>query len=307
MKLTQKALSTTHRVIVYGPPGTGKTELVGRLSEYKNLLWFDLDNGYTTLLKFPDEWKERIDIISLPDTKSFPIGIETCLKVIKGGLCRICEEHGKVSCPTCTRDAKPVATVELNKLDTDTVVVFDSLTQLTASALAHITRGKDEEYKMQTDDWGSLAKLLEVFLSHVQQASYNIVCISHEVDTEKDEKAPERLVPVAGSRNTSKNSGRYFDEVIRAELKNLKHRFYSSTTAGMTFAASSRTGFRIEDLTTPSLVPLFCPDKRPANMPVQVDNTGVEAQTVQSTTKLQGILARVQAAKVALTPTPAPT
>jgi len=131
MKLTQKAVSSTHRVLIYGPPKTGKTELAGALSQFKKLIWIDLENGYTTLLKFPEEWKERIEIISLPDTKSYPIAIETCLKLIKGTPVKICDEHGKVSCPLCTKDSKPQTELELSKLDDSTVVVFDSLTQLT--------------------------------------------------------------------------------------------------------------------------------------------------------------------------------
>lgn len=289
MKLTQKKVSLTHRVCVYGPPSIGKTKLVGGLSEFKKLIWFDLDNGFKTLLQFPVEWQERIEIISLPDTKTFPIAIETMLKVIKGGAVKICEEHGKVGCPKCVVDKKPFTEVCLSAIDDDTVVVVDSLTQLTSSAIAHITKGKEDDYKMQTDDWGSLSKLMEVFLSHVQNASYNIVCISHELDKEKDEKAPERLVPVAGSRNSSKNTARFFDEVIRGEVANKKHRFYSSTTSALNFVASSRTGFRIEDEDEPSLIPLFCPDKRaPKTAPLKAVVT--EAQ--KATSSLAALAAR---------------
>lgn len=288
MKLTEKKVSLTHRVCVYGPPSIGKTKLVGALSEFKKLLWFDLDNGFKTLLQFPVEWQERIEIISLPDTKTFPIAIETCLKVIKGGKGKICEQHGKWNCPACISKGLPSVEVCLAELPDDTVVVFDSLTQLTSSAIAHITKGKDDDYKMQTDDWGSLAKLMEVFLSHVQNAPYNIVCISHELDKEKDEKAPERLVPVAGSRNSSKNTARFFDEVIRGEVSNKKHRFYSSTTSALNFVASSRTGFRIEDLPEPSLVPLFCPDKMPPAAPLKE----VVTETAKATSSLTSLLSK---------------
>lgn len=266
MKLTEKEESTIQRVLVYGPPGSGKTELVGALAEKKKLLWFDLDGGYTTLLKLPTEWKERIDVISIPDSKVFPVAIETILKVVKGGAHKICHEHGKVGCPLCTKEGKPVSVVELNKLDQDTVVVFDPLSQLTMSALAHITKNQLDEYKMQTDDWGSLSKLMGIFLSQVQNSPFHVVCISHDVDTEKDEKAPERLAPLVGSRNTAKNAAGYFADVIRAELKNKRHTFSSSSTAGMNFLSKSRSGFMIESLPTPSLLPLFCPELRTPEM-----------------------------------------
>jgi len=55
MKLTAKKLSRTHRVLVYGEPKSGKTELAARLAEKYNVLLFDLENGYETLLKLPTE------------------------------------------------------------------------------------------------------------------------------------------------------------------------------------------------------------------------------------------------------------
>jgi hypothetical protein len=285
MKLTLKAISPVHRVLIYGPPKTGKTQLAGALSEFKKLIWFDLENGYATLLKFPDEWKENIEIISIPDTRSFPIAIETCLKVIKGTKVEICEAHGKVSCPTCKKDNSAFSTVELNALGEDTVVVFDSLTQLTASAIAHITKGQPDDYKLDYSDWGNLGKLMEIFLSHIQQANYNVVCISHETEAELED-GKTKLVPVAGTRAFSRNTAKYFDHVVYAEVKNKKHNFYSSTTSAANLNTGSRTGIVLENIAESPLITLFRPTP-----------TQVPTQAQAATSKLSGILANIQANK----------
>lgn len=287
MKLTLKQTASTHRVLIYGPPKTGKSQLAGTLSEFKKLLWFDLENGYTTLLKLPEAWKERIEIISIPDTRSFPIAIETCLKVIKGGPVSICEKHGKVSCPTCKKETLEFIEINLSEIGDDTVVVFDSLTQLTSSAIAHITKGKPDDYKLEFDDWGNLGKLMEIFLSHVQQAPFNVVCISHETETELED-GKVKLVPVAGSRAFSRNTAKYFDHVVYAEVKNSKHQFHSTTTSSNKLNTGSRTGIDLNSIINTPLITLFNPP--PEAAPVQ----NVSTQTTQTSAKLSGILANLK-------------
>lgn len=287
MKLTQKQSSMTTTVLIYGPPKVGKTELAGKLSEFKNIIWVDMENGYSTLLKLPEEWKERIEIISLPDTRSYPIAIETCLKLIKGGPVEICEQHGKVSCPACKKDSKAFTKVNLSELDDSWVVVFDSLTQLTNSAIAHITRGKPDDYKLEFDDWGNLGKLMDIFLSHVQQAPFNVVCISHETETEMED-GKIKIVPVAGSKAFSRNTAKYFSHVVYAEVKNGKHQFHSTTTSSNKLNTGSRTGIDLNSITNTPLITLFNPP--PEAAPVQ----NVATQTTATNAKLSGILANLK-------------
>ncbi len=259
MKLTDKQHSSAQRVLVFGAPKTGKTQLAGELAHYFNLIWFDLENGYATLLKLPREAQERINIISLPDTRSYPIAIETMLKVIKGGQVTICEAHGKVSCPKCKADNAETVTVHLDSLDNNTVVVIDSLTQLTNSAISHITKGENDEYKLTYDDWGNLGKLMDIILSHIQQAKYNVVCISHESEAEFED-GKKKIVPVAGTRNFSRNSAKYFDHVVYCELKNKKHAVGSATNYSMSILTGSRTDVKLEELASTSLVSIFKPE-----------------------------------------------
>jgi hypothetical protein len=247
MKLSQKSASKSHRVLVFGPPKSGKTQLAGSvaLNPKLNVLLFDLENGSDTLLKLPPECHDRIEVISIPDTRGFPIAIETMLKVIKGGPVDICELHGKVSCAVCKSKSLPFTRVELNSLGPDTIVIVDSLTQLTNSSTAHITKAQPEDYKMEFDDWANLGKLMETFLSYVQQAPYNIICISHETEVEMED-GKQKLVPTAGTRNFSRNTAKYFDEVVYCEVKNKKHVAASSTTYANNVLTGSRTGNVLE-------------------------------------------------------------
>lgn len=258
MKLSSKTANKSHRVLLFGPPKSGKTQLAGELASRFKIIYFDLENGTDTLLKLAPEYQENVDVISLPDTRDYPIAIETMLKVIKGGEYQVCETHGKVACAICKKLPDAVWNhIHLGALGPDTIVIVDSLTQLTNSAIAHITKGTDELYKMQTDDWGNLGKLMDVFLSHVQQAPFNIVCISHETEVEMQD-GKQKLVPTAGTRNFSRNTAKYFDEVIYCEVKNKKHVAASSTTYANNILTGSRTGQVLESNPgEASLIPIF--------------------------------------------------
>jgi len=256
MKLSQRVASKSRRILLYGPPKSGKTYLAGDLSKEFNLIWFDLENGIDTLLQLPEEQKDRIEVIALPDTRSFPIAIETMLKVIKGSRVQICEQHGKVSCSICSKAGATMTEVELSSLGLDTIVVVDSLTQLTNSAISHITKNQPDDYKMQHDDWGNLGKLMYTFLSHVQNAPFHIVCITHENEVEMVD-GKDKIVPTAGTRNFSRNVAKYFDEVYYLQVKNGKHVVGSSTTFANNILTGSRGGHVLEKEGSPSLIPVF--------------------------------------------------
>lgn len=262
MICSEKKLSSTQRVLVFGGPKSGKTELVGKLSEKFNLLWFDNENGWSTLTKLPLEWQQRINIISIPDSRVFPIAAETWPKVIKGGQVDICALHGKVSCSLCKKDSLPFESVNLSTVSEDTIVVFDSLTQFTNSLIAHITKTQDDSYKLQLDDWGNLRVLIDKFLSQIQSAGYNVVCITHEEEVEMED-GRKKLVPVSGSSRSSRNTAKYFDHVVYCETKNKKHAFASSTTYSVNVLTGSRTDVAVESDAVPSLLKIFTDGERP--------------------------------------------
>jgi len=283
--LSSLKASGTHRAILFGGPKAGKTLLAGKLAEHFKLIWVDMENGHETLFQLPEAWQNNIELIALRDTRSYPIAIETVLKMVKGPVA-ICEAHGKVSCMICKKEAAPVVDVDLNSLRSDTIVVFDSLTQLTSSAIANMTKGKPDDYKLVTDDWGNLGKLLDIFLSHLQQANYNVVVISHETEIETEGKK-KQLVPVGGTRNYSRNVAKFFDHVIYVERKNKKHMVSSSTTGSSTILTGSRSNIAMELEAEASLLQIFRPDL--------YVSTAVAKAPITSGAKANSILERLKA------------
>lgn len=254
MKLTEKAPTATQRVLIYGAPKSGKTQLAASLSSDYDLLWFDLEGGYATLLKLPISQQSRIELVSIPDSRVFPIAVETMLKVMIGLPVQICDAHGKVNCAMCKKDGASYTEVELNKLPQSTIVVVDSLTQFTNSAIANITKNQPDDYKMDFSDWGNLKALVEKFLSQIQVAKYNVVCISHEEEVTMED-GRTKIVPVCGSSKSSRNTAKYFDHVVYAEVKNKKHMVASSTVFSNNILTGSRTDASLE--TTDTLLGIF--------------------------------------------------
>lgn len=255
-KLSSVSHNKTSRVLVYGAPKTGKTELVGKLAAKFDLVYFDLENGFETLLKLPPTAQERVELLRIPDSRVFPVAIDTMLKVVSGNKVVICEDHGKVNCPVCTKAGLVGTTVHLNELPPTAIVVVDSLTQLANSTMSFITKDKPDDYKYEWDDYRRQGTLMDKFLSQVQQARYNIVCITHETETEMED-GKKKLVPVAGTTTFSRNTAKYFDHVVYCELKNKAHKFASSTTYAGNIVTGSRLDIEIEKAESPSLLDIF--------------------------------------------------
>lgn len=256
-KLSKLARSQEQRVCIFGPPKSGKTELAGKLAQHYKLLVFSLENGHSTFFKLPPEYQENIEIINIRDSREYPIAAETMLKVIKGDKTNICASHSKVSCPICSKNpAAEIDTVHLKALGPEWIVVIDSLTQLTNSFIAHITKNQDDMYKLQLDDWGALRVLIDKFLSQIQVAPYNVICITHEEEA-KFEDGRVKIVPVSGSSNSSRNTAKYFDHIVYCNVINKKHVVGSATDYSMSVLTGSRTDAKLEASKEPTLLDMF--------------------------------------------------
>ena len=241
-----RAHKTRTNVVVYGGPKSGKGQAVAALSAKFKLIWFDLENGWEILLKLPPEQQARIQLIKIPDTKGWPIAIETIMKVVTGGKFEICHDHGKIACAVCKKD-NPAAfdTVELNACGPDTIVVIDTGSQLFESCLFHVTKGKPDDYKLMQDDWGNSGKLLSNVLSYIQQARFHCIMTAHELEVKmEDDKV--KLVPAIGTTNYSSRVAGRFSHVVHLETKNGEHIGQSGSTASGRFLTGSRTDVAIE-------------------------------------------------------------
>jgi hypothetical protein len=270
MKLSEYKTSAARKILVYGPPKIGgKTDLVGRLSEVYHLHWFDLEDGIKTLLSSPrmqPAWLSNIELFSIRDTQTTPIAVDTILRVVKGGEQKICHTHGVVNCLKCTREA-PEAFTSINVAtfdNTKDILVIDSVSQLAASVMNYIK--KDAIAKAESNswnvkpDWDDYAKqgfIMNRIFSILQQAPYNVVCITHEELVEMEEPGKKMLVPIGGTSNFSKTFAKYFDDVVYSNVVNKKHKAASSTTYSGNIVLGSRAGKELEKMETPNLLELF--------------------------------------------------
>lgn len=259
--LTETKRIYTKRVLVYGPPKVGKSQLVGGLAEKHKVLWFDIESGSDVLFKLPATQQANINLIRIPDRKSDPVAIDTMTKVFKRAVGEICHDHGKFRCPVCSKlanykDKSDYVDMATQQVSNEYIVVMDSLTQLRLSAMAHIGKGKGDDYKFEYSDWAKLGALIDNVLSEIQAAGYDIVVISHE-DMVDGIDGTEQIVPVSGTRNYSRSTSKYFSDVIYCGVKNNKHYAASGTTFQNKIQTGSRSDIKLEDMSTPSLLPFF--------------------------------------------------
>lgn len=272
MKLTQYKPSAARHVIIYGPPKVGKTVAILMLIKYGYKLWYcdgedSIKSAWAVDEKgnrlFTDAELENVELIRLPDTMIYPIMGETILKIIKGGECKVCHDHGKIGCPICARNPEAhITTIDVNKFGPKDILVMDSVTQLGNSFIFHIKKSDiakglmADELKLEWDEWAKQGFLLDRVFSIVQNAPWNCIVASHEEATKMTDKS-ENIVPKMGTRNFSRTSAKYFDDVVYLDKVNNKLKMFSSESYKDNVITGSRSGKRVEKEGSRGLIELF--------------------------------------------------
>lgn len=272
MNLLEYKSKAGRHIIVYGPPKVGKTVAILKLAEYGYHLWYmDGEDGIKSAFAvddkgnrlIPDEALKNVTLIKLPDNMLYPIMAETVLKVVKGGECKICHEHGKVDCPKCKlTPGADIVTIDVNKFGPKDILVGDSVTQLGNSFICQLKRKEIEkettmtDLKLDWDEWQKQGFLLDRVFSIVQTAPWHSIWASHEEFTKMKDKS-ENLTPKMGTRNFSANSAKYFDDVVYLDKVNNKLKMFSSATYRDTVVTGSRSGKLVEKENSRGLIELF--------------------------------------------------
>jgi len=252
---TQQAVQDNHSILIYGAGKTGKTKFVAtaaELAEIQNIYWFDLENGYQTILHsgMSNEALAKIQLYRIRDTRNNPIGVETMLKALAGNRpVSICEAHGKVGCAECKKTGLEFADFNLAACTHNDLVVIDSGSQLGDSALAAACIGKDVTFKPSFDEYGLAGFWLSDVLSVVQQCQHtNFVVITHElVDTDEiNGKKTDKIYPLLGTRAFCRKVAKYFGTVAYFHMKMGKHAAGSSTTYKSDVLTGSRINAKLE-------------------------------------------------------------
>ena len=268
MKVSAKKRETggqgPQSAIFYGPPKSGKTFAAAQFSKDYNLLWLDCEKGYQTLFTaITDEMAEKVELVVVNDTQDKPNAVKTIGKLFtENRKHRICDEHGIIACPECSKN--PNATyvdTNLYELDTSWIVVVDSLTQLSDSAIAHALGKVDtfDKKKVEYDHYDRQGLLLKNILTATQRLPCHTIFISHEEELEQEDGS-KKLCPVGGTRNFSRKVTRYFDHCVYFEIKNAQHRANSDTSSARKYQAGSRNNVALEK--DDDLLSLFLPKER---------------------------------------------
>lgn len=247
LEVVQDTVPSNPTVLIYGAPKTGKTEAMAKLANQFKLIWIDLENSREILAKLSPEAQRNISYVRIPDTRENPAAINTFLLLLTKTNLNICTLHGAVECPMCKQAGRTFyPPLTLNGLPSDTIVVLDSLTKLSESAMFYAIKGKPIDYKLQLDDWLYMRNLLETVLGIIEQGPFKFCTSAHEMEGEMPDGSI-RLMPNVGSSKHMPKIGGKFGNVAHITKVNGKHVARSSTKTPGNLVIGSRSDVALEE------------------------------------------------------------
>jgi nucleoside-triphosphatase THEP1 len=225
MDASNISLNHAKKILVYGPPFTGKTELVAKIAEKKRVHWFDLEEGIGSVLTSPrvqKAWLKNINYFKICDTPEEPLAIDVLISMSKGRV-ELCDTHGKLSCRDCTIKKASKSTLDMSSITNNDVIVIDSLTQLSNSAMNRAMKEDIAKYNYDASpDWDDYEKqglVLNKLMSFIQALPCSVVCITHDTIVNPG-KPNARTIPLIGTTNFSRNAPRFFDTIAYTSIVN---------------------------------------------------------------------------------------
>lgn len=295
LKRTNKEIPQT--MLVFGDAFTGKTSLVAQLARKYKLKWVDTDAGYSAIFKaLPEEYWKNIDLVEVRETPAKAVSAATVHRILSArGPIRISDSTGVVNCVETTKNGGTFTEWDPTTWDTNTVLVFDSLSTIGDSAIKHYLGGTTtmEFGEKSFKHYDKQGLLLTAILGLSQRMKCHVVFITHQEELEMED-GKKKLAPVCGTRNLSTRVGRYFSHCLHCSIKNKKHVVNSNTVGDLRVIAGSRQ--RVEVTDTESLLKIFELDLEPSgdteleiNAEDAVDETPhVAKETEEAKPKFQG-------------------
>lgn len=232
--------------LVFGESFAGKTYAVGQLARKYKLIWLDLEHGAATLATaIPPEFHENVTLVEIKDTPQKPIAVNAVIKILRAtGPVKLKAEDGSVG---VLKPEEEFIELDPTSWGTDTVLVIDTLTALSDSAINHYLGTKSDTVftKKEYSHYDHQGLYLNNALISAQRLGCHVVFITHQEEIEQEDGS-EKLTPVGGTRNFAKKIARKFDHTIHCKIYNRKHTYNSVTIKDHKVIAGSRLNVNIE-------------------------------------------------------------
>ena len=221
---------------------------------------------------------DSIELVQIPDYKKDPVAIEYCMRAFQGEKVRICDDHGRTGCIKCKQNKEAeYTTLDLHNLDpNEWIVVLDSLTQVSRSATAYITKKQlaGNDAKFEFDHYRMQNVYVDVIMDMCQAGKFNVVCITHESGIEQVD-GTEKIMPSGSTKNYARTIAKNFDSVVYCYQNGVHHKFSGQTNQSPKAVTGTRANV---DLEVDGLIALFDPSKRTVQ-PSKKKEVGTTATT----------------------------